>query len=297
MTRLALHSGMRAGEIQTLQRDQIDLDRRLILLTKTKNGSARLVPLTKAATEVARAAPGVANTIIRAPRRTQYLVLNQSIATDGRLSWAARGMLAYLLSRPDNWEVRIKDLQQRGNLGRDGTYQLIKELRSVGYVEFRRGRDARGRIRGGSYIVREIPNPPRPESPDTDLPELATPDPVDPDALTNTEVNLIPSTTTTTYNTQEQYLDLDQQPCSIMFPDGISPELQRAACREVARFEQAPAQMLIDEWAGAIGAGKIKQSPLGYLHELAARLDRNQFRSCYADDIAELRAKLGQTFR
>lgn len=92
-------------------------------------------------------------------------------------------------------------------------------------------------------------------------------------------------------------MDLDQQPCSIMFPDGISPELQRAACREVARFEQAPAQMLIDEWAGAIGAGKIKQSPLGYLHELAARLDRNQFRSCYADDIAELRAKLGQTFR
>ena len=56
MTRLALHTGMRAGEIQTLQRDQIDLDRRVILLTKTKNGSARLVPLTKAATEVARAA-------------------------------------------------------------------------------------------------------------------------------------------------------------------------------------------------------------------------------------------------
>lgn len=92
-------------------------------------------------------------------------------------------------------------------------------------------------------------------------------------------------------------MDLDQQPCSIMFPDGISPELQRAACRKVARFDPAPAQMLIDEWAGAIGAGKIKQSPLGYLHELAARLDRNQFRSCYADDIAELRAKLGQTFR
>ena len=56
MTRLALYTGMRAGEIQTLHRDQIDLDRRVILLTKTKNGSARLVPLTKAATEVARAA-------------------------------------------------------------------------------------------------------------------------------------------------------------------------------------------------------------------------------------------------
>ena len=113
--------------------------------------------------------PGVANTIIRAPRRNRYLVLDQRIVDDTRLSWAARGMLAYLLSRPDNWEVRVTDLQRRGNLGRDGTYRLIGDLRSTGYVEFQQARDARGCIRGGSYIVREIPNPPHPESPDTDV--------------------------------------------------------------------------------------------------------------------------------
>lgn len=52
MVRLALHTGMRAGEITSLTRDQIDLRRRVIRLTETKNGAARTVPLTKAALEV-----------------------------------------------------------------------------------------------------------------------------------------------------------------------------------------------------------------------------------------------------
>jgi hypothetical protein len=198
-------------------------------------------------------------------------------------------MLAYLLSRPDNWEVRVKDLQRRGNLGRDGTYKLISDLRSTGYVEFQQARDARGCIRGGSYIVREIPNPPRPESPDTDVPEPAVPYPVDPEALTTTQVNLLPSTTTTTYNTKERYSNLDQPTQVIAFPDWISVEQQSAAREKVARFEPVLAQMLIDEWAGAINAGKIKKSPLGYLHEMAARQDSNQFSCYYADDIARAR--------
>lgn len=231
----------------------------------------------------------MANTIIRAPRRNRYLVLDQRIVDDTRLSWAARGMLAYLLSRPDNWEVRVTDVQRRGNLGRDGTYKLISDLRSTGYVEFQQARDARGCIRGGSYIVREIPNPPRPESPDTDVPEPAVPYPVDPEALTTTEVNLLPSTTTTTYNTKERFSNPDQPTHTIVFPDWISAEQQRAAREKVARFESALAQMLIDEWVGAISAGRIKKSPLGYLHELAARLDSNQFSCHYADHVAEAR--------
>ena len=47
--------------------------------------------------------------------------------------------------------------------------------------------------------------------------------------------------------------------------------------------------MLIDEWAGAINAGKIKKSQLGYLHELAARLDSNQFSCHYVDPIVRAR--------
>jgi integrase len=58
IVRLALYSGMRAGEIQNLKRNQVDLVKRTILLKDTKNGSARMVPLGKGATEVMRAALG-----------------------------------------------------------------------------------------------------------------------------------------------------------------------------------------------------------------------------------------------
>jgi hypothetical protein len=60
---------------------------------------------------------------------------------DTRLSWAARGLLAYLLSRSDDWKVLVNDLKKRGNLGRDGIYALLRELRSAGYVRFERHRD------------------------------------------------------------------------------------------------------------------------------------------------------------
>lgn len=52
IVRLALHTGMRQGEILSLTRDQVDLRRRIIRLTETKNGSARTVPLTNAAAGV-----------------------------------------------------------------------------------------------------------------------------------------------------------------------------------------------------------------------------------------------------
>ncbi|MCF6356094.1 MAG: site-specific integrase [Candidatus Polarisedimenticolaceae bacterium] len=52
IVRIAIYTGMRAGEIQTLRRGQVDLTRRVVRLNKTKNGSARTVPLLRQATEV-----------------------------------------------------------------------------------------------------------------------------------------------------------------------------------------------------------------------------------------------------
>ncbi len=49
MVRLALATCMRIGELQTLCRDQVDLHRRVIRLTETKNGSSRTVPLSREA--------------------------------------------------------------------------------------------------------------------------------------------------------------------------------------------------------------------------------------------------------
>ena len=52
MVRLALATAMRAGEIETLRTSQVDIARRVVRLSITKNGSARTVPLSRAAVEV-----------------------------------------------------------------------------------------------------------------------------------------------------------------------------------------------------------------------------------------------------
>jgi len=44
--------------------------------------------------------------IIRAPRpEANFYMLNKAISDDPRLSWAARGLLIYLLGKPDHWKV------------------------------------------------------------------------------------------------------------------------------------------------------------------------------------------------
>lgn len=49
---------MRSSEIATLRRSQVDLNRRVVTLRDTKNGSARVVPLTRAAADVLQLALG-----------------------------------------------------------------------------------------------------------------------------------------------------------------------------------------------------------------------------------------------
>jgi len=73
----------------------------------------------------------VSNTIIRARRRHRFVIIDQQAIEDTRLSWAARGLLGYLLSRPDDWKVLVNDLKKRGDLGRDGIYNKRTSQRGL----------------------------------------------------------------------------------------------------------------------------------------------------------------------
>ncbi len=54
IVRLALETGMRSSEIRGLTRAQVDLQRRIIRLTNTKNTTSRTVPLTREAVRILR---------------------------------------------------------------------------------------------------------------------------------------------------------------------------------------------------------------------------------------------------
>ncbi len=231
----------------------------------------------------------MSQTIIRSPRRHRFVIIDQHAVEDSRLSWAARGLLGYLLSRPDDWKVIVNDLRKRGNLGRDGIYRLLRELRDAGYVRYVPSRDRHGRLRGGTYFVQEVATSPHPDLPDTVVPDTAEPYPVSPEALPTTDVDLKRTTTTTPTTTKERGGRCGNEHGVVEFASWVPHVLRGPAMEKVARLNPVEAQIVIDEWAGILATGRIETSPLGYLHAMIHRLDAGDFRIQYADEVAEIR--------
>lgn len=124
--------------------------------------------------------------IIRAPRESHFAIIPNSALEDASLSWAARGLLAYLLSRPDDWTIRASQLIASGPSGRDAVYRMLGELVAAGYAVARtRKRGGGGKFAGTDWIIFDSPHTenPYPANPHTDKPHPANPCP------TNTEIN------------------------------------------------------------------------------------------------------------
>lgn len=110
-------------------------------------------------------------TIIRAARKTHYAVISNSVLDDKRLTWGARGMLAHLLSKPDNWRVIVEALinetsKSRVPSARDSVRAMLKELMDAGYI-VRTVRREEGVFSGYDYIVSDLPgtDQPAPDQP------------------------------------------------------------------------------------------------------------------------------------
>ena len=228
----------------------------------------------------------MSNRIIRSPRRHRFLIVDQQAVDDERLSWAARGMLVYLLARPDNWRVLVNDLRRRGDLGRDGVYKVLRELRDTGYILYQRKRDSDGRLRGGDYYVSELPRSPHPALPDTAEPDTASPDLVKPEALLNTESKV--RITTTTKQTETKNHKNQRRP-TLKFAPWVPANLRAPAESVVSDQPPDLAQLIIDEWAGNLATGTIDRSPLGYLRALVIRLGAGEFVPRFATDVAKVR--------
>lgn len=73
--------------------------------------------------------------IIRVKKHTsQYSIVDNTVFNDERLSYGARGLMGYLLTKPDNWEVRMSDLIAQTRDGRDGVRRFVRELIDLGYM-------------------------------------------------------------------------------------------------------------------------------------------------------------------
>lgn len=91
--------------------------------------------------------------IVRTEHRTAYVVIQRKTAQDDRLSLAARGLMLYLLSLPDDWVVRTSQLAQKHETSEYAIRKILNELRSAGYAELRQLRSDDDKFASGSEWI------------------------------------------------------------------------------------------------------------------------------------------------
>lgn len=95
---------------------------------------------------------------VKKDKENPYVMLNKEFLNDDKLSWKAKGVLAYLLSLPDDWQIYESEVVKHSKDGKDSLKSAIKELMANGYLEREQTRDEKGCFKGYDYVVNESSN-------------------------------------------------------------------------------------------------------------------------------------------
>ena len=132
--------------------------------------------------------------IIRGPRPdSNFYILDKKISEDKRLSWSGRGLLIYLLGKPNHWQVSVQALVNETKAsakptGRDATWSLLKELIDAGYCTRTQVRKADGTLGEMDYLISEDAK----LHPGTAEPGTAEPGTAEPGTANPTQVSIEP---------------------------------------------------------------------------------------------------------
>ena len=107
--------------------------------------------------------------VVRTKREDKFTVVGNIIFQPGKLSFDARGLLCTLLSKPDDWSVIVKALENetkgcRKHSKTDALYAMLKELKEAGYVIMKRR--STGEV---DYLVYDTPQITNSEAASNDL--------------------------------------------------------------------------------------------------------------------------------
>lgn len=107
--------------------------------------------------------PGPASTQVHR-RSGGYQALPNQLLNDARLSFRARGLLAYMLARPPSWTFSAERIRAEGTEGREAVAAALRELARAGYYRADRYQRPDGRFGMVTHVA---------ESPDL-LPPVGT---------------------------------------------------------------------------------------------------------------------------
>lgn len=108
-----------------------------------------------------------------------FTVLYNAVLENPRLSFKAKGLWAYCMSRPKDWEFHVNHLATVSQDGKESVYSALKELEDEGLVEKVQERD-NGKFSKFDYIIYPYPQEiqiilPQRQKPDTVKPDTENP--------------------------------------------------------------------------------------------------------------------------
>lgn len=71
---------------------------------------------------------------IRVHKKTKFTTISNDLINNKAVSWEARMVLIYLLSKPEGWKIRSSDLVSQSPAGRDKVASILKELGENQYL-------------------------------------------------------------------------------------------------------------------------------------------------------------------
>jgi hypothetical protein len=89
-------------------------------------------------------------------KQNPYFQMLRTTAQDETLSFEARGVIAYLLSQDEKWEINKTDLMKRGGIGKSKLTRIVNELIETGYM-IRTQENIRGEFQKTVYTLYEEP--------------------------------------------------------------------------------------------------------------------------------------------
>jgi hypothetical protein len=93
----------------------------------------------------------------RKRKKNGFTQISNTMLEDDRLSWRAKGLLCYMLSRPDNWKINKTDLYRKATEGRDAMTNALKELKELGYLHIHRNVGENGQVDGWVWEYDDTP--------------------------------------------------------------------------------------------------------------------------------------------
>ena len=90
--------------------------------------------------------------------KTHYTVLPNRIINSPDMSFKAKGVLAYMLSRPDDWQFYLSEIVKHATDGMSAVRSAVQELIDNRYIVRIRDRDEEtGKFAGYIYLVFDFP--------------------------------------------------------------------------------------------------------------------------------------------